>query len=337
MEEKQYVGYVYKIINLVNGKIYVGLKSGSKFVNSYWGSGTLIRKAIAKYGKANFSKEVLAWCCTKEELEQTEIYWIAKLDAMNPRVGYNLTEGGRTNLGYRFSPEQLAKKKTRKGQKNSPETRKKISESNKKHFAENPRPSIPHTEETKLKIGAAHKGKVISQKMRARLSAALSGENSPLYGVPLTEEHKQKISKNRKGKCCGPNHQDFGKHQTAERRANIGNANSGRTYINNGEITKHVKRENVQSYLEQGWVVGKILSDKHKAYIDSMKGEGATTYGTKWINDGEVNKMVKLCEVQSFLNKGWQLGMLRKHKNKQCQDLQKEFEPNYSYTGSSPF
>ena len=54
MEEKQYVGYVYKITNLVNGKIYVGLKSGSKFVNSYWGSGSLIRKAIAKYGKIIF-------------------------------------------------------------------------------------------------------------------------------------------------------------------------------------------------------------------------------------------------------------------------------------------
>ena len=335
MEEKQYVGYVYKITNLVNGKIYVGLKSGSKFVNSYWGSGSLIRKAIAKYGKDNFSREVLAWCYTRDELEQTEIYWIAKLDAMNPEVGYNLTIGGHTTLGYKYSAEQLASKKTRNGQKQSQETKEKISLSIKKYFAENPRPHIPHTDETKQKIGAAHKGKTTSQETRDKLSAALSGENSPLYGVPLTEEHKQNISKNRKGKCCGPDHQDFGKHQTAERRANIGKANSGRIYINNGEITKHVKLEDVQSYLEQGWVVGRILSEKHKAYIDFMKGEGATTHGTKWINDGEVNKMVKLCEVQTFLDKGWQLGMLRKHKNTQFDELRNEFEPQYD--GGAPF
>ena len=66
-----------------------------------------------------------------------------------------------------------------------------------------------------------------------------------------------------------------------------------------------------------------------------MKDEGATTHGTKWINDGEVNKMVKLCEVQTFLDKGWQLGMLRKHKNTQCDELRNEFEPQYD--GGAPF
>lgn len=65
-------GYVYKITNNINGKIYIGQKKGEKLVENYWGSGKLIVEAVKKYGKDNFSREVLEWCETKDELNQRE-------------------------------------------------------------------------------------------------------------------------------------------------------------------------------------------------------------------------------------------------------------------------
>jgi len=45
---------VYKTINLVNGKIYVGLHVTDKLDDDYLGSGKLIQAAIKKYGRENF-------------------------------------------------------------------------------------------------------------------------------------------------------------------------------------------------------------------------------------------------------------------------------------------
>ena len=54
--------YIYKIINLVDGKFYIGRRSTSKEINkdTYFGSGGIhFKRAIKKYGKENFKKEIL--------------------------------------------------------------------------------------------------------------------------------------------------------------------------------------------------------------------------------------------------------------------------------------
>lgn len=93
--------YIYKTTNKVNGKIYVGKRVyRKKDDKSYYGSGTILKRAIKKYGKDNFVKEIIEWCLTREELNQREIYWISKLDARNSLIGYNLASGGEGgNLG----------------------------------------------------------------------------------------------------------------------------------------------------------------------------------------------------------------------------------------------
>ena len=85
--------YVYKITNMINGKIYVG-KHSQKIQNkdNYFGSGVLLNKAINKYGKENFKKEILE-SCTKDNLSEKEIYWINTLNCFAPN-GYNLAKGG---------------------------------------------------------------------------------------------------------------------------------------------------------------------------------------------------------------------------------------------------
>ena len=79
---------IYKTINLINGKIYVGQDYNNR--DNYLGSGKIILKAIKKYKKENFKKEILEECNSQEELDEKEKYWILKLDSTNPNIGYNI-------------------------------------------------------------------------------------------------------------------------------------------------------------------------------------------------------------------------------------------------------
>ena len=87
-------GFVYLTINKVNNRAYVGMCS-SKKSNAYIGSGTLLKIAIKKYGKENFSRTILESCATEQELREAEKRWIEKFDAVNSEQFYNLSEGGR--------------------------------------------------------------------------------------------------------------------------------------------------------------------------------------------------------------------------------------------------
>lgn len=78
---------IYKTINLINKKFYIGQDSNNN--PDYLGSGLLLKRAIKKYGKENFKKEILCECSSKEELNQKEIYWINQL-----KPNYNITIGG---------------------------------------------------------------------------------------------------------------------------------------------------------------------------------------------------------------------------------------------------
>jgi predicted transcriptional regulator len=64
--------YLYKITNNINGKYYIGRHSTDNLDDSYYGSGVGILNSITKYGKENFSKEILHQCETTEELWELE-------------------------------------------------------------------------------------------------------------------------------------------------------------------------------------------------------------------------------------------------------------------------
>ena len=51
-------------------------------------------KALKKYGKENFQKEILCYCATREEADEREKYYIAKFNAVEDKNFYNNSEGG---------------------------------------------------------------------------------------------------------------------------------------------------------------------------------------------------------------------------------------------------
>lgn len=92
---------IYKIENLINGKVYIGKsvdiksrlqnhksESFNKNSNAY---DTAIHRAIRKYGIENFSFEVIEEC-SRENLSDKEKYWIKFYNSFGS--GYNLTTGG---------------------------------------------------------------------------------------------------------------------------------------------------------------------------------------------------------------------------------------------------
>ena len=87
---------VYKVTNLINGKLYIGKTRIG--INARWkrhcysGQCPRLRAAIDKYGKEAFKIEVIEKCKDYKELNKRERFWIAYYDTTH--TGYNVLEGG---------------------------------------------------------------------------------------------------------------------------------------------------------------------------------------------------------------------------------------------------
>ena len=95
MMENKY-GFIYITTNLINNKKYIGQKkldNGSRW-KSYLGSGVHLQKAIKKYGKENFKREIIDYANSLEELNVLERYYIEKYNAVESKEFYNVIEGG---------------------------------------------------------------------------------------------------------------------------------------------------------------------------------------------------------------------------------------------------
>ena len=188
------MAYVYQTTNLVNNKKYIGFcsKTPNKSL-SYLGSGTLLLKAIDKYGRENFKKEILKEFDNENDARLFEERCINNVNAIANNEYYNLTKGGFGGFS------ELAKERQR-----SLETRAKISEANK---------GRPVSDKTRKILSEKLKGtkpwntgKERSNETKEKLSKALKGKS-------LTKEHRENISKSQKGrvykKCtcphCGKN------------------------------------------------------------------------------------------------------------------------------------
>ena len=83
---------IYKTTNRINNKIYIG--KSIKNNPLYKGSGTLIKRALSKYGNENFDKEILITCKDLNTLNYLEKFFISIFDSQNKDIGYNISSGG---------------------------------------------------------------------------------------------------------------------------------------------------------------------------------------------------------------------------------------------------
>ncbi len=93
--------YIYLITNLINDKVYIGQSSKNwDDTLEYYGSGSLIKKAIESHGIENFKKTLLETCYNKEELDNAERYWISHYRNKLNYILYNITDGGSGGVTY---------------------------------------------------------------------------------------------------------------------------------------------------------------------------------------------------------------------------------------------
>lgn len=88
------------------------------------------------------------------------------------------------------------------------------------------------------------------------------------------------------------------------RKYNDNFGTKGKIAINNGKITKMVKKEKLQEYFDRGWIKGNLSLKNNKGAI-----------GKIWINNDVIEKYAEKSDIDNYLNNGWKKGRL-KRKNK---------------------
>ena len=114
-------GYIYLTTNTVNNKKYIGQHRG-EFTTEYLGSGKVLKQALSKYGKENFTVIMLDTANSKEELDSLEKKYIEEYNALYEDGFYNIHEGGtggNTKQGYSFEEYQAHIDKVSKSHKNN--------------------------------------------------------------------------------------------------------------------------------------------------------------------------------------------------------------------------
>lgn len=105
-------GIIYKITNLLNGKVYIGQTIQSlehRFSqHKHKTSSSPIHLAIKKYGHKNFIIEELEKCSVGI-LDEREIFYIEQYKSYYKKFGYNISRGGQQCrlLPYKLSKEQI--------------------------------------------------------------------------------------------------------------------------------------------------------------------------------------------------------------------------------------
>lgn len=155
---------IYKITNLLDGKMYIGKHKTSNIDDGYMGSGMLLKRAIMKHGIENFHKEWLMFCEDEEEMNYMERVfvdqtWVDRSDTYNLKLG---GEGGGcgTNKGYHFTEEQ--KKRLSEARKGIPSKRK----------------GTHMSEELKKRLSITQKQRM-THEMKERISKTLTGRRKP--------------------------------------------------------------------------------------------------------------------------------------------------------------
>lgn len=164
-------GIIYKAVNKINGKVYIGQttqrlskRKGAHVYEARHKNNTncAFHNALRKYGKKNFSWEIVECCKSRKELDEREFYYIEYYNSF--KNGYNLTKGGGGMSGWNHTKE----------------TCQKIS------IAMLGKKLGPFTKEHRKKMSMAQMG--IKNHMYGK-----KGKDSPFYGKKRSEETIKKI------------------------------------------------------------------------------------------------------------------------------------------------
>lgn len=166
---------VYLTTNLVNQKIYVGIHSTYNLDDGYLGSGTNILKAIEKYGKENFQRQILYYCLDINHLIEYEKIIVDRW-FINRNDTYNLALGGELGI----SNTGLIRSEEFKNNLRVKNTGKIFSDTHKKNISKSAK---------RRGMWMCH-----NQEVNKKKSQNMKGKKPRNFGIPCSEQRKQKLS-----------------------------------------------------------------------------------------------------------------------------------------------
>jgi len=224
---------VYKVINNVNDKIYIGVHKTDDVNDGYLGSGKILKRAIDKYGPEHFTKEILYECETQEEMFQREAdivdeEFVTRKDTYNIKLGGC---GGFDHLNYGSCKDKNLRFDNEWMRSISPFCNKKLRDKIHKDFCK----MLRSDDEYRKKY---------CEKVSKGLKKYYENNESPFKGKKHTAESRNKIGKANS------------LHQSGE-----GNSQFGKKWIYSDKEKKSmsVNKEELNGYLEQGWVIGRKM------------------------------------------------------------------------------
>jgi group I intron endonuclease len=172
---------VYKIINVVNGRVYVG-SAARTFRGRWFGhinslragvhSNSYLQRAWNKYGEEAFVFWIVETCPSEKCVEREQV-WIDATQSFKRNKGYNISPSAGSLLGIKYEGKALenikkANKGKNKGRKHRPEVVEAIRLRMKGKLK-----GYKHTDEMKAKTAAAAKKQWENPEHRKLMAAAM--------------------------------------------------------------------------------------------------------------------------------------------------------------------
>lgn len=320
------MGHIYKITNLIDGKIYIG-KSVSNYLRRYsehlkaaenWGElqqaqRSHIYSAMHRYGVENFEISLIEEC-SNEILSEREKYWISKFNSQDPSIGYNIAPGGAG--GDTFSALTEEEKRHR---------REKMSltlSSKTKGYVAIHKDTVnkrvpPEVLETYLTNGwekgvdtstfAPHsKGyRQSPESIRKRLEARAN----------RSEEEKLKTSKLH-SEAAKKQMSLLSSQEKTERARKARNAkkllypNDKQCWIHKDNLNKFIYSSELLNYVSQGWETGRIDSAETTNKRKTSQKRAKHSSGYAYVYKGEECIKVDNSLLDQYLSDGWKRGNL---------------------------
>ena len=266
---------VYITTNLVNGKTYVGKHKfcDDSMNDNYVGSGKMLRLAVKKYGKDNFTKEILAVSFQEDIAYLLEQEFVQLYKEMG-KAEYNIAVGGKGGQsGFKHSKEEKEKialassehwkrkgykenfSKKMKGRKRSKDFCEKMSKrvkgiSTHKHWFTNGVKNVS----AEICPKGFYPGRIISQESVEKMK--ITKRLNLRVGWHHSEETKEKIRKKQKD---NPNRSMLGRHHSEETKKKMSESRKGKS------LSEETKKKISESKM------GHIVSEETKKKIGESK------------------------------------------------------------------
>lgn len=218
---------------------YIGIHTTKNINDGYSGSGSRITKAIKEFGKPNFSREIIKFCTTEDEMlaletELVDLAWCQRADTYNIRIG-----GRSTGIITDDSQAKLDLSDTI---------------TVKDEFGKNMRVSNTDPMWLSGKLTAVSKGSCTVKDVNGNryrvpctdpriLSGELVGVTS---GNTLSEVHKYNLSSALKNVP-----------KSAEMKSALSNYAKTRAFVNKNGVSKRINKQELNNYLSNGWSRGR--------------------------------------------------------------------------------